>query len=75
MFQHTLIEAGTFTRLNEGAIQAAILRAAYASELDDLADRVASRDMAKLISRFIELQDEPAGSAAAEFVLAILLGN
>jgi hypothetical protein len=73
VFQHTLIEPATFTRFNDGAIQAAILRAAYASELDYSADRAASRDMARLISKFIELHDEPAGSAAAEFVLALLL--
>ncbi|OAJ64464.1 hypothetical protein A6V37_19810 [Paraburkholderia ginsengiterrae] len=75
VFQHTLIEPATFTRFNDGAIQAAILRAAYASELDYSADRAASRDMARLISKFIELHDEPAGSAAAEFVLAILVGK
>ncbi|KVN76765.1 hypothetical protein [Burkholderia ubonensis] len=73
VFQQTLIEPATFTRFNDGAIQAALLRAAYPSELDYAADRAASRDMARLISKFIELHNSPAGSAAPEFVLALLL--
>ncbi|WP_233799798.1 hypothetical protein [Paraburkholderia sp. HP33-1] len=73
VFQHTLIEPATFTRFNDGAIQAALLRAAYASELDYSVDRGASRDMTRLIAKFIELHTSPAGSAAPEFVLALLL--
>ncbi|CAJ3664946.1 Uncharacterised protein [Burkholderia pseudomallei] len=75
VFQHTLIEPTTFTRFNDGAIQAALLRAAYPSELDYAVDRTASRDMAHLIAKFIELHTSPAGSAAPEFVLALLLGK
>ncbi|AHE28560.1 hypothetical protein [Burkholderia pseudomallei] len=73
VFQQTLIEPATFTRFNDGAIQAALLRAAYPSELDYAADRAASRDMARLIAKFIELHKSPAGSAAPEFILALRL--
>ncbi|CAN7684019.1 hypothetical protein LJR029_003396 [Caballeronia sp. LjRoot29] len=75
VFQHTLIEPSTFTRFNDGAIQAALLRAAYPSELDYSVDRAASRDMARLIAKFIELHTSPAGSAAPEFILALRLGK
>ncbi|MBW9105812.1 hypothetical protein [Paraburkholderia phenoliruptrix] len=73
VFQQTLIEPGTFTRFNDGAIQSALLRAAYPSELDYAADRAASRDMARLIAKFIGLHKSPAGSAAPEFILALRL--
>lgn len=73
VFQQTLIEPATFTRFNDGAIQAALLRAAYPSELDYAADRAASRDMARLLAKFIELHNSPTGSAAPEFILALRL--
>ncbi|MEX3992723.1 hypothetical protein AB4Y35_18355 [Paraburkholderia sp. EG286A] len=73
VFQQTLIEPATFTRFNDGAIQAALLRAAYSSELDYSVDRGASRDMARLIAKFIELHTSAAGSAAPEFLLALIL--
>ncbi len=75
VFQHTLIEPASFTRFNDGSIQAAMLRAAYPAELNYAVDRDASKDMGRLIEKFIDLYNEPAGSAVAEFLLALALGR
>lgn len=73
LFQQTLISPANFTRFNDPAIQAALLRAAYRSELNFASSPDMSSDMQRLILRLIRLYDSPAGDALAEFLLALAL--
>lgn len=75
LFQQALIDPEMFTRFNDGVIQAAILRAAYPSELNYAMSRQASGDMASLLVKWFELAAEPAGEAAAEFLFALYTGK
>jgi hypothetical protein len=75
LFQQTLISPANFTRFNDGVIQAALLRAAYSSELNYSGSTDASKDMAHLVVKLIELYDAPGGSAIPEFLLALALGR
>lgn len=73
LFQQTLIAPMTFTRFNDPAIQAAILRAAYRSELNYASSPDMSLDVQRLILRLIKLYDAPAGDALPEFLVALSL--
>lgn len=75
LFQQTLIAPANFTRFNDPAIQAALLRAAYKSELDYSASPDLSGDMQRLIIRLMDLHDAPAGEALPEFMLALAVGR
>jgi hypothetical protein len=75
LFQQTLISPANFTRFNDPAIQAALLRSAYDSEMDYAASVEASYDMSQLIQKLIHLSDAPAGAAVAEFLLALAVGR
>ncbi|WP_333997143.1 hypothetical protein [Burkholderia gladioli] len=75
LFQQTLISPANFTRFNDPAIQAALLRAAYKSELDYSASPDLSGDMQRLILRLMDLHDAPAGEALPEFILALATGR
>jgi hypothetical protein len=75
LFQQTLIAPANFTRFNDPAIQAALLRAAYKSELNFSSSPDMSSDMQRLILRLMELHDAPAGEALPEFLLALAMGR
>jgi len=71
LFQQTLIAPANFTRFNDPAIQAALLRSAYRSELNFSSSPDMSSDMQRLILRLMQLHDTPAGEALPEFLLAL----
>ncbi len=73
LFQQTLISPANFTRFNDPAIQAALLRAAYKSELNFASRSDLSADMQRLILRLMDLHDAPAGQALPEFMLALAM--
>lgn len=73
LFQQTLISPANFTRFNDPAIQAALLRTAYRSELNFASSPDLSSDMQRLILRLIRLYDSPAGDALPEFLLALAM--
>ncbi|OUE38973.1 hypothetical protein BZY94_32225 [Burkholderia territorii] len=75
LFQQTLIAPANFTRFNDPAIQATLLRAAYKSELNFSSSPDLSSDMQRLIMRLIDLHDAPAGEALPEFLLALAMGR
>ena len=75
LFQQTLIAPANFTRFNDPAIQAALLRAAYKSELNFASSPDMSRDMQRLILRLMQLYDSPAAAALPEFILALIMGR
>lgn len=75
LFQQTLIAPANFTRFNDPAIQAALLRAAYQSELNFASSLDMSSDMQRLILRLIRLYDAPAGEALSEFLLALAINR
>lgn len=75
LFQHALICPESFTRFNDPVIQAALLRAAYASELNYSVCHEMSRDMARLLKKWVRYYQEPAGAALGEFMLAIARGK
>lgn len=73
LFQQTLVAPANFTRFNDPAIQAALLRAAYRSELNFASSPDMSSDMQRLILRLMRLHDSPAGDALPEFLLALVM--
>jgi hypothetical protein len=75
LFQQTLISPANFTRFNDPAIQAALLRCAYPSEMNYAASAQASQDMSQLIKKLIRLHDAPSGAALGEFLLALAIGR
>jgi hypothetical protein len=75
LFQHALICPETFTRFNDGVIQAAFLRAAYPAELNYSVCQEMSHDMERLLLKWLHYSDQPAGAAAGEFLLAIAIGK
>ncbi|MGU7781356.1 hypothetical protein [Burkholderia sp. PU8-34] len=75
LFQQTLIAPANFTRFNDPAIQAALLRSAYKSELNFSSSPDMSSDMQRLILRLMQLHDAAAGEALPEFMLALTLGR
>jgi hypothetical protein len=72
-YRHVILDPENFARYNDGVIQAAILRAAYPSEMDYRADHGASDFMKALVVRAIHRADQEAGEAALEFLLALSL--
>jgi len=70
-FQQTILDPENFGRFNDGAIQAALLRAALPSELDYSGHPVVSDDATRLIRRVLESSAGTRGEAAAEFLIAI----
>ncbi|MGF6698142.1 hypothetical protein OKW38_002754 [Paraburkholderia sp. MM5496-R1] len=75
LFQQALLDPENFTRYNDGVIQAAMLRAGYPSELDYRSHPGASNDMARLMTKWIQLASHPIGDAAPEFLLAMATGK
>jgi hypothetical protein len=75
LFQQALLDPENFTRYNDGVIQAAMLRAAYPSELDYRSYPGASNDLARLVSKWIQLAAHSIGDAAPEFLLAMATGK
>jgi hypothetical protein len=75
LFQHSLICPEMFTRFNDAVIQAAILRAAYPAELNYSVSPEISYDMERLLLKWIQYYDQPAGAAVGEFLLAIAVGK
>lgn len=71
VFQHALICPESFTRYNDGVIQAAVLRAAYPSELNYSVSAEMSHDMKRLMFKWLQYAEHPAGAAAGEFLLAM----
>jgi hypothetical protein len=69
-FQQTLLAPENFGRFNDDAIQASLLRAATAGELNYEAHPEASAQASRLIRRVLASADRPRGGAAAEFLLA-----
>lgn len=72
MNSHVLLDPDNFDRYNDSVLQAALLRAAQASELGYGTHATASRSMAGLIERMIRLHDQIEGEALPEFLLALV---
>ena len=72
-FIDTVIDPDTFSRFNDGVIQAAILRAASHAELNYSRDSKLSRHMLTIFSGIIQSRDRPRGEAVLEFMLAAFL--
>lgn len=71
MQTHTVLDAETFTRFNDGVIQAAFLRAAHPIELNYKTAPLVSRIMLDLLRQMIQLKGQQQGEALAEFLLSI----
>jgi hypothetical protein len=71
ILQQALICPESFTRFNDPVIQAAILRAAYPSELNYSVSPDMSHDMTRLLLKLLQYYEHAAGAAAPEFLLAI----
>lgn len=74
-FIDTVIDPDTFSRFNDGVIQAAILRSALASELNYSRDRKLSSHMLNIISQIIKSRNRDGGEAVLEFILAVSLNK
>ena len=74
-FEHTVLSPSNFGRFNDGVIQASLLRAAYPHELNYTAKPEESREMAKLMRIIIEDAEFERGAAAAEFLIALAIGQ
>lgn len=68
-----VISPRNFERFNDGIIQAALLRAAHAAELDYSTSRVYSEDMAQILASIFEQCMGETGEAAIEFLLALAM--
>lgn len=73
IYDRSVLSAETFTRYNDGVIQAAILRAAHPIELNYEDAPTESRLVADLIEHMAELAAVPQGEALSEFLLALVL--
>lgn len=69
----TLIEPTTFYRLNDGVVQASLLRSARASEIDYRVDEVKSATMQEVIRSVLIECDKDRGEATIEFLLALAM--
>ncbi len=74
-FIDTVIDPDTFSRFNDGVIQAAILRTATASELNYSRDLKLSKHMLDIVSAIIDSRQRDRGEAILEFMLAINLNK
>lgn len=72
-FIDTVIDPDTFSRFNDGVIQAAVLRSASHAELNYSRDSKLSRHMLTIISGIIQSRDRPRGEGVLEFMLAVFL--
>lgn len=70
-FQHVVIAPQNFERYNDGIIQAALLRAATASELDYSGERELSQAMTDLLIKVVSAYKRERGEAAHEFLIAL----
>jgi hypothetical protein len=70
-FQQVILNPENFTRYNDGAIQAALLRCARPSELDYSREEGASQFMLDLLVNIFEQHNRRQGEAACEFALAL----
>ncbi|MFP3549130.1 hypothetical protein SB861_00280 [Paraburkholderia sp. SIMBA_049] len=70
-FQQVILNPENFTRYNDGAIQAALLRCARPSELDYSREASASQFMLDLLANIFEQHDRRQGEAACEFAFAL----
>ncbi|HTW29080.1 MAG TPA: hypothetical protein VME92_18275 [Acetobacteraceae bacterium] len=73
--QQTLLSPENFGRFNDGVIQASILRAARAAELDYRDDAKLSDTAKRIVRRVLEAADRARGEAAVEFIIAIGCGR
>ncbi|WP_417823134.1 hypothetical protein [Thalassospira lucentensis] len=74
-FQHSVIEPTTFTRYNDGVLQAAFLRAALPVELSYVESERKSREMANIVIDCLMDRRKIQGEAVVEFLMALLLGR
>jgi len=74
-FRRVILDPKTFDRLNDGIIQAALLRACLPTELDYRLDNLASTEMADFLVEIFETSANARGEAAPEFLLALALGQ
>lgn len=72
-FLHKVLSPVTFSRFNDGVIQASFLRAADPIELDYRGDAYNSRLMSDIVLDCVASSDKKKGEAATEFVLAIAM--
>ncbi|MDN7800041.1 hypothetical protein [Burkholderia vietnamiensis] len=70
-FQQVILNPENFTRYNDGAIQAALLRCARPSELDYSREASASQFMRDLLANIFEQHNRRQGEAACEFAFAL----
>lgn len=70
-FQQVILNPENFTRYNDGAIQAALLRCARPSELDYSREASASQFMLDLLVNIFEQHNRRQGEAACEFAFAL----
>lgn len=71
-FQQVVLHPENFARYNDGIIQAALLRAAFPSELDYSSDEELSRNMKDFITKVFQSRTRAQGEAALEFALALV---
>ncbi len=69
-FIDTVIDPDTFSRFNDGVIQASILRSASASELNYSRDLKLSQHMLDIFSAIVRSRHRDRGEAVLEFMLA-----
>ncbi|SFG35652.1 hypothetical protein SAMN05518801_1191 [Novosphingobium sp. CF614] len=72
---HTVLSVETFSRYNDGVIQASFLRAALPIELNYQDTPTESRLMLDLLRQMIRYRDRQQGEALAEFLLALACGR
>ena len=72
---HTVLSVETFSRYNDGIIQASFLRAALPIELNYQDSPAESRLMLDLLRQMIRYRDRQQGEALAEFLLALASGR
>jgi hypothetical protein len=70
-FQQTILDPENFSRFNDGAVQASLLRAARPEELNYRQDEARSKELSRILRRVFEASDRLRGAAATEFMMAI----
>lgn len=74
-FMPSVLDPDTFSRFNDGVIQAAILRACSGDELNYSADAETSAQMAQILGEIFRNRERRSGEAALEFLLALRMGK
>jgi hypothetical protein len=74
-FQQVILHPENFTRYNDGAVQAALLRCARVGELDYSRERNSSQFMLDFLTNVLEQHGRRQGEAAGEFALALYTGR